>query len=162
MAPKQHDRRDRQPPHSPLADPRHRPLLDLLDTIERLIATTPPLRPRQPDRRRTASKNLAVSTATARSLRYQLHRLTTTIRKFLRHSSFEGDGHQRVLDGGAAARACAPRRAPRMRSHLAPARANTLRLPHGLARAHFTVLLQTDSHEPNPVTANPPERRSRS
>jgi hypothetical protein len=45
IPPAQRDRRDRQPPHSPLADPRHRPSLDPLDTTERLIATTPPLRP---------------------------------------------------------------------------------------------------------------------
>lgn len=45
IAPKQHDRRtDIRIHHWQII--RHRPPLDLLDTIERLITTTPPLRPR--------------------------------------------------------------------------------------------------------------------
>lgn len=90
------------------------------------IATTPPLRPRYPESRRTASNNLAVSTPTARRLRDQF--------------------------------------AP---SHHHDPIANSFASPCGRdgqqsGSAHFTVILPTDPHVPNPVTANAPQKRSRS
>ncbi len=77
-------------------------------------------------------------------------------RKCLRHSSFEGDGHQTLSRRGRRTRA--PQRAPPTRSHHRVRSCKHHARQAGLARDDLRGLLGTDQHARPRVTAKPLRR----